>query len=127
MFDVLPTEPCEQVVRKLQQRQSYLGKAPYQKHKTKKQTVCVTIMKLSPKTWLAPIIIKAYEQWEYKRDRKHTQEVFEKSLEKRGTALLVTEEIADLDTQPAPLDCELKDEEGRVLDPWVLPPVAEIH
>lgn len=127
MFDLIPTQPAEHAVRKLQHRQSYMARASYQKHKSRKQTLCDTILRLSPATWLGPMIIKAYDRWEYKRDKKHTQEVFEKSMEKRGTSLLLTEKIADLETQPAPLDCDIRDAKGRVVDPWRLPPMSEIH
>ena len=136
---LLPFPPGDAVIRKLQERQSYLEKAPYQR-KSKKKAIGDAIMKLNPATWCGPTILKAHDIHEYNKDRKKTQEVYVESQERRKmsvsmvrTTMETTRETSvdgslcascrkeSMGWRPANADpLELTD------DPWSLPPISEL-
>ncbi|KAL6719550.1 hypothetical protein ACLMJK_003791 [Lecanora helva] len=127
MSTLMTTKSAEQAVQKLQKRDSYMKKAPYQQHKTRKQAFNDAVMRLNPCTWFAPPIIKAHNRYEYEQDRKHTEEVYAECQEKRKAALPPTKAILDLETVPAPLEIPKLPGDGKLVDPWELPPPSEIH
>ena len=127
MFDVLPTKPTEQAVRRLQKHDSYMKKAPLQRHRTWKRAFKDALMRLSPCTWFGPTIIKAHDRYEYTQDRKLTEEVYTHFQEKRKESLPPTKAIADLDIRPAPLEIPKVDPDGKLADPWELPPMEEMQ
>ena len=126
MACMLPSQPAETVIRKLERRQSYLAKAPYQR-KSKKKALGDAAMRLSPATWFGPAILKAHERYEYRRARKHTEELYAEYQEKRSTRQnSMASSTVWSDTAPALLDWSplwSTDEE----DPWKLPPIEEIY
>ncbi len=127
MAKILATKPAEQAVQKLQKRESYMKKAPFQQHKSRKQAFNDAVMRLNPCTWFAPPIIKAHDRFEYNRDRKHTEEIYVECQQKRKESLPPTKAILGLDTHPAPLEIPSKPGDEELADPWKLPPPDEIH
>jgi len=129
MFDILPKEPAEHVVRKLEKRQSYLTKAPYQQNKlekkSKRKALNDLIMKLCPTTWVAPVVIKAHNRWEYDKDRKFAQEVHVHYQEKRKKDPISTRNSIGklIDIRPAALEITLTEGDDKSVDPWKLPPI----
>lgn len=103
-----------------------MKKAPFQR-KSKKKAIGDAAMKLCPTTWLGPVIIKAHDKYEYKRDRKHTQEVHKEWQGKRGRSGKSTtvNSIVGLETHPAPVEWSPLDGEEDA-DPWALPPIEEM-
>ena len=126
MSTIMATKSAEHAVQKLQKRDSYMKKAPYQQHKTRRQAFKDAVMRLNPCTWFAPPIIKAHDRYEYEKDRKHTEEVYVECQQKRKESLPPTKAILDLDTHPAPLEIPKKSGDGKLADPWALPPPEEI-
>jgi len=120
MLDILPSKPAETALRKLKNRRSYMNKAPFQR-KSKKKALSDAALKLCPASWLGPAIIKAHDKYEYKRDRKHTQEVYTEWQEKRGRSGKFTSANSMVTVEWSPLDGDV---EG---DPWALPPIEEIQ
>ncbi len=124
MFNVLPfisLEKVDTVVRKLENRRSYLAKAPRQR-RSKKQALNDTIMKLSPATWLAPLILKAHARYEYNMARQRAEKLHLQYEERRKSGMLMsTNSLVALGTVLAPVEliplsgCEME-------DPWKLPP-----
>lgn len=127
MLDILPSHPAETAMKKLHNRRSYMKKAPFQR-KSKRKAISDAALKLCPASWLGPTIIKAHDKYEYKRDRKHTEEVHTVWQEKRGRSgkSTSTNSIVGLDTHPAPVEWTPLDGEADV-DPWALPPIEEIN
>ena len=126
MSTILATKTAEHAVHKLQKRDSYLKKAPYQQHKSRKQVFNDAIMRLNPCTWFAPPILKAHDRFEYEQDRRLREEVYEECQQKRKESLPPTKAILDLAIHPAPLEIPKKEEDGELVDPWQLPPPSEI-
>jgi len=109
------------VVHKLESRRSYLAKAPHQ-HRSKKQALRDTIMKLSPATWLAPVIIKAHAQYEYKKARQQAENLHLQYEERRKSGMLMsTNSVVALETVLAPVELGPLSG-GEAEDPWELPP-----
>lgn len=123
MLDIIPSLPLEKadkVIHKLENRRSYLAKAPHQR-RSKKQVLSDTILKLSPATWLAPVIIKALAQYEYKKARQRAEKLHLQYEERRKSGMLMsTNSLVALGTVLAPVEliplsgCEME-------DPWKLP------
>ncbi|MCJ1454930.1 hypothetical protein MMC28_005283 [Mycoblastus sanguinarius] len=127
MFDILPSAPAELAVRKLQNRRSYMAKAPFQR-RSKKRALGDTVMKLCPATWLGPVIINAHDKYEYKKDRQRTEEVHVEFLERRKNSVSTNDAVlADMETYPAPIEWCPYDGRDWERDPWRLPPMEEIH
>lgn len=126
MLDILPDHPAETALKKLHHRRSYMAKAPYQR-RSKWKALHDKGLKLCPASWLGPAIIKAHDKYEYKRDRKHTQEVYIEWQEKRGRIRRSTSanSIVGLETHPAPVEWSPLDGEEEA-DPWALPPIEEM-
>ncbi|KAL8823794.1 MAG: hypothetical protein Q9191_005545 [Dirinaria sp. TL-2023a] len=126
MACMLPIQPTEMVIRKLERRQSYMAKAPYQR-KSRKQALGDAAMRLSPATWFGPVILRAHERYEYRRARKHTEDLYTEYQEKKSTRQnSAASSTTGSDIAPAPFDWSplwSSDEE----DPWKLPPVEEIY
>lgn len=124
MADVLPSIPpekIENVVRKLERRRSYLANAPHQR-RSRRQAVSDAILKLSPATWLAPIILKAHAQYEYKKARKQVMTLYVEYEERRELGIpMSTNSVVALETVLAPVDLEPLPI-NEVDDPWKLPP-----
>ena len=99
-----------------------MAKAPFQR-KSKKRALHDKALKLAPATWLGPTIIKAHDRYQYKKDRERTQAVYEEYHERRENSGS-TIAMKDLETQPAPLDWPLKNDDGYEMDPWKLPPIC---
>ncbi|KAL9636653.1 MAG: hypothetical protein Q9164_002688 [Protoblastenia rupestris] len=123
-------------IRKLQHRQSYMAKAPYQR-KSRKRAIGDAAMKLCPASWLVPTIIKAHENYEYRKDRKAKEEVYTKYQEKRKASVSTTRTTLQSSVDDMPLyghpHREVKawsplavDPLKQTNDPWVLPPINEI-
>jgi len=123
MFDVLPSisvEKVDKVVHKLESRCSYLAKAPHQR-RFKKQVLRATIMKLSPATWLAPVIIEAHAQYEYKKARQQAETLHFQYEERRKSGMLMsTNSVVALETVLAPVELSPLSG-GEAEDPWKLP------
>lgn len=132
MFDILPKEPAEHVIRKLEKRQSYLANARFQQNKlekkSKKKALNDLIMKLYPTTWVAPVVIRAHDRWEYDRDRKYVQAVHLQYQEKRKKDPTSARNSIGklLDIQPAALEIIPTDEDEKSVDPWKLPPIEDL-
>lgn len=122
VLDILPEQPADVAIRKLRNRCSYMAKAPFQR-KSKKKALHDKALKLAPATWLGPTIIKAYDRYQYKKDRERTQAVYEEYHEKKEN-IASTIALKDLDIQPAPLDWPLVNDDGYEMDPWKLPPIS---
>ena len=123
---ILTAHPAETVIRKLERRQSYMANAPYQR-KSKKKALGDVALRLSPATWFGPLILKAHERYEYRRARKHTEELYAEYQEKRSTRQSsMAGSTVGFDTAPARVHWSLlwSDE---LNDPWKLPPIEEIH
>ena len=120
--EILPEKPEDVAIRRLRNRCSYMAKAPLQ-WKSKKKALHDKALKLAPATWLGPTIIKAHDRYQYRKDRKHTQAIYEEYHERRENSGS-TIAIKDLETQPAPLEWPLLDEDGFERDPWKLPPIS---
>lgn len=121
VFASLSLEKVDRVVRKLEHRRSYLAKAPHQA-RSKKQALRDTILKLSPSTWLAPVILKAHAEYEYKQARQQAEKLHLQYEERRKSGILMsTNSLVALGTVLAPVEpiprsgCEME-------DPWKLPP-----
>ncbi len=116
VLDILPENPSDVAIKKLRNRCSYMAKAPYQR-KSKKKAFHDKALKLSPATWLGPAIIKAHDRYQYKKDRKYTQQVYQEYQERR--------EYSDstIAMQPALVDWPIVNDEGYQIDPWKLPPI----
>ncbi len=131
MFDILPKQPAEHVIRKLEKRQSYLAKAPYQQNKlerkSRRKALNDYIMKLCPTTWVAPAVIKAHDRWEYDRDRKYVHEVHVHYQETRKKDPISTRNSIGklIDIQPAALEIPPTDGDEESADPWKLPPIED--
>lgn len=129
VFDILPKQPAEHVVRRLEKRQSYLAKAPYQQNKlgkkSKRQALNYFITKFCPTTWVAPAVIKAHDRWEYERDRKYVEGVHVHYQEKRKkNPVSARNSIGKfVDIRPAALEITAADEDDNEVDPWKLPPI----
>lgn len=129
-----------EAIRKLEHRRSYMAKAPFQQHKSKKKYLGDVAMKFCPATWLGPAIIRLNDKYEYKKDRKHVQEVYVEYQEhmSRKNSLIGADgrgSIVDLHTYLAPVEwTPLEDSrqdpwrnaKEKTEDPWRLPPVNEI-
>lgn len=140
MAPLLESTISHETVRKLQNRRSYMAKAPFQKHKSTKKHLGDFAMRFCPATWLGPLIIRAHDKHEYKKDRKYVQEVYVEYQEHKSRKNSVvggsgSGSIVDLHTYPAPVEwTPLEDSKGerwrsekaRTEDPWQLPPVNEI-
>lgn len=139
MTSLLESFLTTEKIRKLQNRRSYMDKAPYQQHKSKKKYLSDAALKLSPTTWLAPAIIRAVDKYEYKKDRRYVHGVYVEYQEhlSRKNSLVGAHgggSIVDLHTYPAPVERTPLEEEKqdpwnekvRIEDPWRLPPVNEI-
>jgi len=124
MFDVVPSislERVDKVVHKLENRRSYLAKAPHQR-RSKKQALTDTLMKLSPATWLAPVILKAHAQYEYKRARQQAENLHIQYEERRKSGMLMsTNSVVALETVLAPVELGPLSS-SELEDPWKLPP-----
>ena len=123
MFDVLTSisvERVNKVVHKLENRRSYLAKAPHQR-RSKKKALSDTIMKLSPATWLAPVILKAHAQYEYKKARQQAENLHFQYEERRKSGMLMsTNSVVALETVLAPVELSPLSG-GEAEDPWRLP------
>ena len=140
MPPLLDSPLTTETIRKLQNRRSYMSKAPYQQHKSKRKYLGDVAMKFCPATWLGPAIIRAHDKYEYKKDRKHVQEVYveyqeHKSRKNSCVGASGSGSIVDLHTYPAPVEwtpledpkrSPWLDEKVKMEDPWQLPPVNEI-
>ena len=122
VLDILPEDPSDVAIRKLRNRCSYMAKAPYQR-KSKKKALRDKALKLSPATWLGPTIIRVHDRYQYKKDRKYTQQVYQEYQERREFSDS-TIAIHDFDTQPALVDWPIVNDEGYQIDPWKLPPIV---
>ncbi|KAL2055649.1 hypothetical protein ABVK25_003891 [Lepraria finkii] len=122
VLDILPEQPADVAIRKLRNRCSYMAKAPFQR-KSKKRALHDKALKLAPATWLGPTIIKAHDRYQYQKDRELTKAVYEEYHERRENSGS-TIAMKDLETQPAPLDWSLMDDDGYETDPWKLPPIC---
>ena len=132
----LQSQPTEAAIRKLQQRQSYLAKAPYQR-RSKKKAIGDAAMKLCPTTWLAPTIIRAHDNYEYRKDRKAKEEVYMKYQEMRSASISTAHATgrSSYDNFGVSVDGR-KERSGwsfidgdpleKTDDPWALPPIDEI-
>lgn len=131
MFDILPKQPAEHLVRRLEKRQSYLAKAPYQQNKLKKKSkrkaLNDLIMKLCPTTWVAPVVIQAHDRWEYDRDKKYVQEVHVQYQEKRKKDPMSTRNSIGklVDIRPVALEIGPIEGNDSLVDPWKLPPIED--
>lgn len=123
MFDFCPSisvEKVDKVIHKLENRRSYLAKAPHQR-RSKKQVLSDTIMKLCPATWLAPVILKAHAQYEYREARQQAENLHFQYEERRKSGMLMsTNSVVALETVLAPVD-QSPLSGGEAEDPWKLP------
>ncbi len=139
----LPEQPAEVAIRKLEHRQSYMAKAPYQR-KSRRRALSDFALRLCPVTWLGPAIIKAHDKYEYKKDRREKEEVYVEYQVKRkmsvDTAMATrTNSFASLTpaSHPPPVSCwkpvpervevgGMDDPLLKTRDPWSLPPIEEM-
>ena len=137
MASLLESSMTSETIRKLEARRSYMAKAPFQQHKSKKQFLGDIAMKLCPVIWLGLAVIRAHDKHEYKRDRRYVEEVHveyqeHKSRKNSYVGANGSGSIVDLQTYPAPVEWTPSDddpwrsEEGKTEDPWQLPPFNEI-
>lgn len=129
MPQLLRSQSAESIVYKLERRQSYLAKAPHQP-RSRKRALSDAALKLSPASWLGPVIIKAHERYEYRKARKYTEGLHADYQEKRRSSSTRENSLSSLmvalDTAPAPIEFN-PGMVGEEEDPWKLPPIEEIH
>ncbi|CAF9929986.1 MAG: hypothetical protein ALECFALPRED_004499 [Alectoria fallacina] len=142
MASILTPTLSPSTLLRLQNRRSYMAKAPFQQHKPLKRALSDVAMKFCPVIWLGPYIIRAHDKAEYEKDRKYVQEVYIEYQEHRSRKNSVLGaasgggSVVDLQTYLAPVECvnwERRDlwRQERVVaveedDPWRLPPPNEI-
>ena len=82
---LLPTSPLPtSTIRKLQNRRSYMARAPFQQHRSARQHLADLALRLCPVVWLGPAILRAHDMHEYERDRRRLHEVYVGYQEHRG-------------------------------------------
>lgn len=128
------------LVHKLESRNSYLSKAPYQR-RSRTRALRDTAMKLSPTSWIGPIILKIHARSEYKKDKKETEHLHEEYEERRESGKpMSTNAVVALNTTLAPIESTAVAMEAGMTpvesvipgrktdsDPWKLPPTAELE
>lgn len=116
----------DKVVRKLESRESYLRKAPYQR-RSKKRALSDTLMKLSPATWLGRIFLKHHVQHEYRHDKEQAEGIYEDYKKRRGSGKpMSTNSLVALETTLAPVEAPPLSSPVDI-DPWKLPPAEQIR
>ena len=128
----IPSEPTEVAIRKLHRRQSYVARAPYQR-KSKRQAIGDAALKCCPATWLGPAIIKAHELYEYRKDRRAKEKVYNEYWGKRRVSKSIRESSIDDLAFLSPCRKETigwsplaVDPLKQTDDPWLLPPVGQL-
>ena len=138
MLSHLPPDPSALALQKLRARHSYMSRAPYQQHKTRKQVIGDKVLRLCPATWLGPVILRGHERWEYRRTRREKERVHGEWVERKerreggvgsgsgGGAGTRASSVVGLRTELKAREWSPLDEEGGGGDPWRLLPVEEM-